>query len=575
MMSSSIIASFLFLSSLLFTTKRSDSLALGPSDMNSTATENTFLLSRDDDEYDDDAKKGVCIHKSSTISWREEFRAQWSIFGPTLSSMLLYKMPWLISLRFVGQLNNPHHLAAAALATTLCNVTGISFSVGLSSALVTLTGQARGNRQLKKKTSQLASSPSKSSGSSYETEINLPLMYLYRGLVVQALFVIPIGCAWLWGVRDLLIILGQTEQLAAQTETYLRILTPGLWGYSVNWTLTAWLQTIEMAYVPAYAAAIGLAFHIPLNYILVYSFQLDYLGCAVATALFQVIQPLFIFGYFFLNSGRNLLKESLEVDSISVFPELRQAISTFEGLKEYLGLAIPGIILISEWWASEVSIFLSGKLQPQPSIALGAMTLYQSINTACFMFPVACSVAGSTRVATLLGASKPVEAQQASRVSIVAAGIVSSCCGAILYGTPHSLFPSLFTDDVELIKNTEKLIPLLAAYVIADGVQSAFTGTIRGIGRQAITIPVVVFSYWIFGLPMAYFLAFVRNAGTTECGSLPSFTCGEVGLVTGMTGGTWLHMLLLGVVVLGMIDWDIEGKRTQDRLDLLAVKQDK
>ena len=58
--------------------------------------------------------------------------------------MLLYKVPWILSLRFVGH-SGSQELAAAALATTLCNVTGMSLSVGLSSALTTLTGQARGD----------------------------------------------------------------------------------------------------------------------------------------------------------------------------------------------------------------------------------------------------------------------------------------------------------------------------------------------------------------------------------------------------------------------------------------------
>ena len=40
-------------------------------------------------------------------------------------------------------------LAAAALATTLCNVTGMSFAVGLSFGLSTLTGQAKGDLMLK------------------------------------------------------------------------------------------------------------------------------------------------------------------------------------------------------------------------------------------------------------------------------------------------------------------------------------------------------------------------------------------------------------------------------------------
>lgn len=63
--------------------------------------------------------------------------------------MLLYKFPWLISLRFVGGIG-AEELAAAALAATLCNVTGLSLSVGLSSALTTLTGQARGDLQFQK-----------------------------------------------------------------------------------------------------------------------------------------------------------------------------------------------------------------------------------------------------------------------------------------------------------------------------------------------------------------------------------------------------------------------------------------
>ena len=80
---------------------------------------------------------------------KETFRIQTEVLEqlktafPTLQSMVLTKIPWLISLRFVGGIGS-NELAAAALATTLCNVTGLSFSVGLSSALSTLSGQAKG-----------------------------------------------------------------------------------------------------------------------------------------------------------------------------------------------------------------------------------------------------------------------------------------------------------------------------------------------------------------------------------------------------------------------------------------------
>ena len=61
-----------------------------------------------------------------------------------MASFLLYKIPWLISLHFAGNLGSLE-LAAVSLAGTICNVTGLSLSVGMSSALTTLAGQARGD----------------------------------------------------------------------------------------------------------------------------------------------------------------------------------------------------------------------------------------------------------------------------------------------------------------------------------------------------------------------------------------------------------------------------------------------
>lgn len=224
---------------------------------------------------------------------------------------------------------------------------------------------------------------------------------------------------------------------------------------------------------------------------------------------------------------------------------------------------MPGIIIISEWWASEISIFLSGGLAPSPELALGGMTLYQSLNTFCFMFLVACSVAGSTRVSYLLGVEKPSEARFAAFTSILSAGVVSGIIGCILFFTPHTLFPSLFAPgETELIAETSRSIPLLAVYVFADGIQSAFNGIIKGCGRQVVTMLIVVIAYWIVGVPLAYYIAFGRHAGYM----CDKYFCGDVGLVTGMTVGTWVHMVLLGIVVIGTIDWAKEARKAKARL---------
>jgi MATE family multidrug resistance protein len=535
--------------------------------------------------------------------WRE-IAEQWKTAFPAVAGMLLYKFPWLISLRFVGGIG-AEELAAAALASTLCNVTGLSLSVGLSSAMTTLAGQAVGDLRARQEKRNMRvkfedsddSIPNEEQSRLLESGINvnenyqstnqgeekaaavdsgtplLPLVYLYLGLFIQILAVLPVGLWWISGTKPALIYLGQGEELAAMTAAYLRILTPGLWSYSINWTLTAWLQAVGMPDVPAFSAAFGLFTHVPTNIFFVYTLQWGYLGAAAATVTFQLIQPFLILSYLFLTQAgrertlRCMAAGAIGRTSLSFWAEARIAVSHVGGIIQYLGLALPGIIAISEWWASEIAIFLAGRLLPFPDLALGAMTLYQSINTFCFMFPQGLSVAGSMRVGNLLGAGRPAGAAWAAKVSVLLAGITSALIGCMLFFTSHGFLPSLFApnaNEADLISQAACLIPLLSLYVFADGLQSALNGIIKGCGRQVVTMPIVVFAYWIVGLPLAYYLAFVRHDGVMLCED--SYFCGDVGLVTGMTVGTWVHMLLLFAVVVGTTNWDAEAKKANERV---------
>ena len=336
----------------------------------------------------------------------QELKSQCNIAIPTIIGLVLYKIPWMISLHFVGELG-PEALAAAALATTLCNVTGMSFSVGLSSAITTLTGQARGHL-LKRghELSSIKSSPnniihydknindeekviltvnniknnqriidekkseispllllSKFEGSNWATFTNgttennlndvdednaplLPLVFLCRGIMIQLSIVIPIGIWWMKGIEPLLLFLGQAEKLSQMTAIYLKILTPGLWSYSINWTTTAWLQSIEMADVPAYAAFVGFLLHVPFNVLYVRVLGYGYEGVAMATVSFQLLQPLIMFFYLFgtkrgrdrilTNSGAKAIGQT----RLKFWPELYASVSSFAGIKQYLELGM-------------------------------------------------------------------------------------------------------------------------------------------------------------------------------------------------------------------------------------------
>lgn len=522
-----------------------------------------------------------------TRSHLQELAEQLNTSMPAMFSMLLYKIPWLLSLRFAGRMGSDA-LAAAALATTFCNVTGMSLSVGFSSAMTTLAGQARGEHlaaatlkynQTDERKALLSSSSSAihdearygtaTSDDSHRDEgPNLTLVYLYRGMLIQLFLVVPVGVWWIYGIQSFLLALGQGELISSMTQDYLRILAPGLWSFSVNWTFTSWLQAIEMADVPAYGAMVGVVLHIPFNILFIHGFGMGYLGVAMATVAFQLVQPIFMCIYLFgTKAGKSRVLLHCGANTRTTVPFWKEAVlaMSLSGILQYLSLAVPGIIIISEWWASELCIFLSGTLSPSPNLALDGMTIYQSINTVCFMFPVGCSIAGSTRVGNFLGSGNTHGAGVAATVSVASAAVLSAVLGSVLFWTPQWFFPSIFSPDAQVVAEAGTLMPLLAVYVFGDGIQSALNGIIKGCGRQCIIMPIVLVAYWIVGVPLAYYLAFIRHDGVM-CSD--SYFCGVRGLVTGMTVGTYVHMVLLALVVAGTTNWSREAERAKARITL-------
>jgi len=517
----------------------------------------------------------------SIVQARQEIVEQSKTFFPALQSMVLSNIPWFITLRILGEMDDDHNdgveLAAAALATTLCNVTGLSLCVGFSFALSTLAGQAKGE--------MVSRVPAAHPTEPKEATPNTPVVFLLRGLLIQLLLVLPVGIWWLFGIEDFLMRLGQTPVLAAHAATYLKILAPSLWIYAIQWTCSSWTQSIGMADVPAGAALLGLALHVPFNVLFCYVWGMGYLGTAYATMMFQAVQCTYIVSYLFVSRrGRQRVLEAtggtaIGRTTLTLWAELRIASSSLRALVDYLGLALPGIVIISEWWASETAIFLSGRLSPAPQTTLATMTIYQSINSFSFIIPYGFSIAGTARVGNLLGAGDPAGAAVAGKVSVGLCAVCSAVVGVVLYALPHGFFPGLFVSDVAIIDQTAATIPLLATYVFADGVQTGLNGIVKGCGRQGIVVPIVVVAYWCVGVPLAYYWGLYRSGGDdTRCAHIASdgtydstfgvglVLCGDVGLVAGMTAGTWCHMLLLAAVVIGTTDWNAEAHKARQRV---------
>ena len=540
---------------------------------------------------------------------------------PTIMERLLNRVPWLLTLCVVGFSASISSIenSAVALATTVCNVGGLSLTVGLSMCgVTTLVGQAKGSlaaaasaaREFSKKYGHDEENADKALEKKGETTpLLLPstpqsgqtasgdalLVYLFRALFIHLCVALPVGIIWLIpGVMSSALVgLGQEPNLASLTEQYLNRLVPGLWAFSIYFTMSTWFTSVEMAYVSPRVVLVGVIVHIP---ILIWSVQnYGYLGGAFATSAYQITVAGLIMSLLFINKDRimrNALQTNVQsrneeatgtnsprqvpspcltssVAEISGIGQrqdmtaiIRKAICSSSGLRQYLSLSLPGIIIISEWWASEVAIFLAGHLSPSH---VTAMSIYQTLLGLCFQFSIAIGAGASTRIANNLGGGRILDAEVSALASVFTVTGQTLMLSLTLFLLPHKLYPSLFSREAVVIEEVARCVPWLCFYVVGDGITCVMGGILRACGRQNVAAPAILLAYWMIGLPLGYYITFY---GFCFSGKFGDFLCSlhghTAGLVAGMTIGTYTHMSIFAILVF-RTDWKMEAAKANHR----------
>lgn len=161
-----------------------------------------------------------------------------------------------------------------------------------------------------------------------------------------------------------------------------------------------------------------------------------------------------------------------------------------------------------------------------------------------------------------VGAGKARVAKSSSIIAPALAFVGCAALSALVLPLRYSI-GRIFTDDEQVVRLVGSLAPIFAAYVISDGLQAALTGVIKGVGKQYIAGPIVVFSYYGVAIPMSTVLALDLNGR--------GLGMGVSGLCIGTLVGTIVHMLCFMVVVYGYTDMEVEVAKLKEKNLLKAT----
>ena len=212
-------------------------------------------------------------------------------------------------------------------------------------------------------------------------------------------------------------------------------------------------------------------------------------------------------------------------------------------------LALLGIIHVgTEWWAFEIVALVAGRLG---TLSLAAQSVIMTADQLMTTIPFGLGVATSSRVGNLLGARNARGAARAANAAALLSMLLGAIVLAILMGTRQN-FAKLFNNDEEVVKLTAQILPAVALFQIADGLNGTSGGSLRGMGRQHVGAASNIVSYYCAALPLGIWLAF-HGWG-----------------LGGLWWGNCAALYLAGAsqwLIVAFSNWDLQVKKAFSRMD--------
>ncbi|KAK1526294.1 MATE efflux family protein [Colletotrichum costaricense] len=431
---------------------------------------------------------------------------------PIILAYTLQNSLQTISVLIVGRLS-PEALATAAFSYMFAMATAWLIALGGTTALDTLAS-------------------SSFTGSSNKHDLGI---LLQRGILVLSAFYAVVAVLW-WFSEPVFRALGQEEFICVQSSAFLRCLIPGGLGYVWFEAMKKYLQAQAIYRPGTYVLLITSPMNAGLNYLFIHTFGLGLYGAPLATGISYWVSFLLLVAYAVFVRGKECWGGL----------ELRRAI---RNIGPFSKLALLGVVHVgTEWWAFEIVALAAGRLGTIPLAAQSViMTADQIINT----IPFGLGVAASARLGNLLGAQRPRDAAIAAHSAAILSVILGSVVLTMLMAT-KDVFGKIFNDDERVVQLVGEVMPYVALFQIADGLNGSCGGALRGMGRQWVGAVVNLVSYYGGALPAGIYLAF--------------HGWGLAGLWVGQCVALYLVGALEWVIV-GLSKWEKECQRAIDRLD--------
>ena len=182
-----------------------------------------------------------------------------------------------------------------------------------------------------------------------------------------------------------------------------------------------------------------------------------------------------------------------------------------EGATQLIRLGLPiGLSLLVE---ASIFALIALFLAPLGALAVASHQITLNYSSLIFMIPLSISTAITIRVGHAIGKQR---FDRARLISITGLTLNSSIAlvTALLTLIFAENIAEIYTHDPRVISIAVGLLSLNALYQFSDAFQVGAAAALRGYKDTRVPLLMVIFAYWVIGLPLGYSLALTDFWGT-------------------------------------------------------------
>lgn len=306
--------------------------------------------------------------------------------------------------------------------------------------------------------------------------------------------------------ETILLLMGQTEDVAILGAKYLRVAGWGLFPALLVMVLKSYLAALERTQIVLWITLIAALTNGLANYALIFGNwgapEMGIMGAAVASIVTQIVSLVAVVIY-----------AIWALPEHSMFQRFWRPDWDMFGRVLRLGLPI-GLTTVSEVSLFTASALMMGWLGTLPLAAHGIVL---SVSATTFMVHLGLSNVATIRAGNAFGRQDRLHMARGANV-VTALSLGFALITIVVFLTLPEPIMSLFMEAdnphrAQILAIGVGLLAISALFQLVDGAQAIALGLLRGVQDTKMPMVMAVFSYWGIGIPSSYLLGFVFGLG--------------------------------------------------------------